>query len=289
MIVYPAVLFLSQYSSHTAGPIHSLYFSYSSLYYSSFFNNMRVSSLLSLALTAAAAAAYDIPANLQTFYDGVKNGGCKSFLKGDSNLQDGQGNKGFGFCNDLPGAVYLSGPGELGDMDIDCDGTAECGGDGDHQSQTAFDSELQEGGYGLKSLAADKQPYVVLGTNDVPVDTLSGGPVSPLSVVAVVCNNQLHYGIFGEARHLEYEELLINVRKAIPMATPTTSLAKPPFLLVRSVSPTTISAATTAMANMMCSTLLSLRRRLFLDPKVPTGRALIQRPSRLQSSLLVIK
>jgi len=154
---------------------------------------------LSLALTAAATvAAYDIPANLQTFYDRVKSGDCKSFVKGNSNLQDGQSNSGFGFCDDLPGAIYLSGPGELGDMDTDCDGSAACGGDGSFQGQTAFDSELQSGGYGLQSLAADKQPYVVLGTNDVPIDTLGGGPVQPLSVVAIVCNNQLHYGIFGD-------------------------------------------------------------------------------------------
>lgn len=28
--------------------------------------------------------------------------------------------------------------------------------------------------------------------------TSEGGPVPPLSVVAVVCNNELHYGIFGD-------------------------------------------------------------------------------------------
>lgn len=41
-------------------------------------------------------------------------------------------------------------------------------------------------------------PFVVLGTTDVAMDTLSGGPIEPLALVAVVCNGELHYAVFGD-------------------------------------------------------------------------------------------
>lgn len=159
---------------------------------------MRSTSLITLALTAAATVtAYDIPASLQTFYNGVKNGGCTSWLNGKHDQNDGYGKTGFGFCTDTTGIVYLSGPGMIGDMDVDCDGSSICGGDGSWQGQTAFDDELQNKGYGLESLEASVHTYVVLGTKDIDVDSLNGGPIEPLSVMAVVCNNELHYAVFG--------------------------------------------------------------------------------------------
>ncbi|KAI5794030.1 fungal chitosanase of glycosyl hydrolase group 75-domain-containing protein [Pyronema domesticum] len=158
---------------------------------------MLFTSLLSLSLAASAVSAYSIPPALQTFYNGVKNGGCKSYLKNRSNLNDGQGHSGFGFCTDTPGALYVSGPGELADMDIDCDGARNCGS-GDFQPQTSFDDILQSKGYGINNLDASKHTFVVLGTCDVPVDRISGGPIEPLSVIAIVCNNQLHYGVYGD-------------------------------------------------------------------------------------------
>ncbi|KAA8902930.1 fungal chitosanase of glycosyl hydrolase group 75-domain-containing protein [Sphaerosporella brunnea] len=159
---------------------------------------MRYSSLIALSLAVVGIRAYNIPPALQTFYNGVKNGGCKSWLDNNHNLQDGHGHKGFGFCTDTAGALYVSGPGELADMDIDCDGAHKCTGDGSFQSGTAFDDILQSQGYGIESLDASKHTFVVLGTCDVAVDTLTGGPIQPLSLVAVVCNNQLHYAVFGD-------------------------------------------------------------------------------------------
>ncbi|KAI5791884.1 fungal chitosanase of glycosyl hydrolase group 75-domain-containing protein [Geopyxis carbonaria] len=154
------------------------------------------SALLSL---AACVAAYDIPAGLQTYYDGVKAGGCSSFVEGRGDLNDGHGQSGYGFCTDTAGVVYISGKNDLADMDVDCDGSANCGGESqDYQPQTAFDSELQEGGYGIDSLDAGDIPFVVLGTCDVGIDSLSGGPIKPLSIVAVVCGGQLLYGVFGD-------------------------------------------------------------------------------------------
>jgi len=45
-------------------------------------------------------------------------------------------------------------------MDVDCDGSSACGGDGSYQPQTAFDSQLQSQGYGINALDAGHIPYV---------------------------------------------------------------------------------------------------------------------------------
>ena len=100
------------------------------------------------------------------------------------------------YCSDAStGAVYLKGPdGTYADMDIDCDGlnasTGLCNNDPSGQSQTAFQSEVQE--FGIEDLDAHVHPYVVLGNEgaDPSFDPQSAG-VQPLSVVAVVCNGQL--------------------------------------------------------------------------------------------------
>ena len=100
------------------------------------------------------------------------------------------------YCSDAStGAVYLKGPdGTYDDMDIDCDGlnasTGLCNNDPSGQSQTAFQSEVQE--FGIADLDAHVHPYVVLGNEgaDPSFDPQSAG-VKPLSVVAVVCNGQL--------------------------------------------------------------------------------------------------
>lgn len=89
------------------------------------------------------SAAHAIPSNVQTLFNTVKNGGCQKFVGNNQNLGDGQGNSGeiffrstgksrtepilifvhagFGFCADFEdqGFIYLAGPGELGDMDVD--------------------------------------------------------------------------------------------------------------------------------------------------------------------------
>jgi chitosanase len=59
-------------------------------------------------------------------------------------------------------------------------------------------SSVKGQGYGINNLDASKHTFVVLGTCDVPVDRISGGPIEPLSVIAIVCNNQLHYGVYGD-------------------------------------------------------------------------------------------
>ncbi|KIM76821.1 glycoside hydrolase family 75 protein [Piloderma croceum F 1598] len=144
--------------------------------------------------------AHSIPGNIQKLYNAVKHGGCQHYIHNNHTLSDGEGNRGFGFCTDYEdqGFIYLAGPGELGDMDVDCDGKESCSHDGDHQSGTAFDSILSRGRYGISKLDPLIHSYSVLGTCHVPVDKPSGGPVPPLSTVAVVCNNQLFYSVFGD-------------------------------------------------------------------------------------------
>jgi len=146
------------------------------------------------------STAHAIPSNVQTLFNTVKNGGCQKFVENNHNLGDGHGHSGFGFCTDFEdqGFIYLAGPGELGDMDVDCDGKESCPDDGDFQPGTAFDDTLSSNGYGISTLDARIHTYSVLGTCDVAIDKPSGGPVPALSTVAVVCNNQIFYSVFGD-------------------------------------------------------------------------------------------
>ncbi|KAF3290739.1 hypothetical protein TWF970_000005 [Orbilia oligospora] len=146
-------------------------------------------------LLAVTASAWTVPSNLQTFYNNVKNGGCKSYAGGKSNLNDGQGHSGFGFCTDTANVVYLTGKNSLGDMDIDCDGASNCGGlSGDWQAGTSFDDILVSKKYGVKTLDASIHQFSVLGTCNLNLE----GLISPLALVAVVCNNQLFYSVWGD-------------------------------------------------------------------------------------------
>ena len=75
-------------------------------------------------------------------------------------------------------------------MDVDCDGAnntgGDCANDPSGQSQTAFMDSLPQ--YGINDLDANVHPYVVFG--NAGFDPQSFG-MEPLSVMAVVCNNQL--------------------------------------------------------------------------------------------------
>jgi len=154
---------------------------------------------LALALTVALASAAEIPAGLQNFYANAKNQGCSKYVSGVSDLQDGQEPEttGYGFCQDKPGAIFLKGNGMWADMDVDCDGAENCPNNtSDFQPGTAFDDTLQSG-YGIQHLNALHHPYVVLGTSKAHFEG-DNAPLSPFALVAVICNNQLHYGFFGD-------------------------------------------------------------------------------------------
>lgn len=89
-------------------------------------------------------------------------------------------------------------------MDIDCDGAnrhaGKCSNDNSGQSRTAFMDDLEE--FGIKDLDANIHPYIVFGNDnkDSPDDEFDPRDhgMEPLSVMAVVCNGKLFYGIWGD-------------------------------------------------------------------------------------------
>lgn len=101
------------------------------------------------------------------------------------------------------GIVYLqSTGGRLANMDIDCDGIqggpaddGRCGDSSDTQSITAFADTVNSYGTGQRDLDANAHPYVVFGNDGSRPNWRTFDPqsvgVEPLSVMAVVCNNQL--------------------------------------------------------------------------------------------------
>lgn len=75
-------------------------------------------------------------------------------------------------------------------MDVDCDGAnrrgGKCANDLTGQSMTAFMDEVKP--FGISDLDANIHSYVVLGTDSFDPQSIG---VESLSVVAVVCNDQL--------------------------------------------------------------------------------------------------
>ncbi|KAF7718842.1 Chitosanase [Penicillium ucsense] len=155
--------------------------------------------VLTAVFSAGIASAYDIPQNLQQIYNNHKSGKCNNKLAGG--FTDGIGGATtFAYCGDINGAIFLHSLGNGGqydNMDVDCDGAnnhgGDCANDPSGQSQTAFMDSLPQ--YGIQDLDANVHPYVVFG--NAGFDPQSYG-MEPLSVMAVVCNNQLLYGIWGD-------------------------------------------------------------------------------------------
>ncbi|KAF6838249.1 fungal chitosanase [Colletotrichum plurivorum] len=169
--------------------------------------------LVALGCVATTIAALELPSNVKDFYDHVRGKGkCDKVLKGGFHSSDGDSGD-FGYCGDYLDdykIMYLQGKdGQLVNMDIDCDGTqngpgsdGRCQSSTDTQSETTFRDDLRGYGTGQRDLNAFVHPYVVFGNEG----TKSGWPtfdpqkhgVKPLSVMAVICNNKLLYGIWGE-------------------------------------------------------------------------------------------
>ncbi|KAM5433474.1 hypothetical protein MferCBS31731_007111 [Microsporum ferrugineum] len=152
----------------------------------------------------ASAAGRPVPDNLMALYDYAKNNQCDKPLS-SNRFKDGHGRSGFMYCGDYKGVVYLSGPpspmGRLGDADVDCDGAnrskGDCANDLTGQGQTTFKDELAS--YGIDDLDSNLHSYVVFGNEGKKPSYLpSDSGIEPLSVIAVVCNNRLFYGIWGD-------------------------------------------------------------------------------------------
>ena len=135
-----------------------------------------------LALTKNCTTANQIP-NSHTYK--LDDGSTTSICS----LKGGTGNAG--------GAIFYT-----ADMDIDCDGitTAHCPGTGAdmdccYQDQTSFHGPNSMSNKDGTSLASENTPYVVV-PQDVKfpgLDQNNGG-----NIVAVIYNNQLEFGVFGD-------------------------------------------------------------------------------------------
>ncbi|KID70305.1 Endo-chitosanase [Metarhizium brunneum] len=142
----------------------------------------------------ALASAYQLPPKLRAIYDAHKNGSCSSPLSSPMT-------NGTVYCGDLANAIFLKSSDGYDDMDIDCDGannsTGDCANDPTGQGQTAFMDEVSQ--FGIPDLDTHIHPYVVFGNVDgSPTFVPQDRGMRPLSVMAVVCDNQLFYGVWGD-------------------------------------------------------------------------------------------
>ncbi|CAG8894240.1 unnamed protein product [Penicillium egyptiacum] len=165
------------------------------------------------------AFAYEVPANLQEIYKSHKNTECKNLLA--KGFDDGdEGTTDMGYCGDIDGAIFLhstSKGGSYADMDIDCDGANNsaggCSNDQSGQGVTAFQDEVEH--FGIKDLDANIHPYVVFGNEDhKPRFMPDEHGMEHLSVMAIVCGDKLHYGIWGDTNgHTSTGEASISLAK----------------------------------------------------------------------------
>ncbi|GAB1309859.1 Endo-chitosanase [Madurella fahalii] len=171
--------------------------------------------LPSLSLVAFSIAR-DVPRNVRDFYDTVRSQGSCSRKLVTSFYSSETGTNSFAYCGDhldTQRVLYIQGrQGALANMDIDCDGRhggvlddGRCSASRspDRQSTTAFRATIA--GYdvpGVPDLNPYVHPYVVFGnTGRKPgwpnFDPTAYG-IRPLSVMAVVCGDQLVYGVWGD-------------------------------------------------------------------------------------------
>ncbi|OAQ60363.1 glycoside hydrolase family 75 [Pochonia chlamydosporia 170] len=153
---------------------------------------MRFCTIYTALVFSGVASAYQLPANLKAIYNAHKAGTCKKALSGKSS-------SGAVFCGDIPNALFLKGSsGNYDNMDIDCDGADDkagaCSNDPSGYGETSFKDTVQS--YGISDLNANIHPYVVF--NEAPYFNPQKYGMKPLSVMAVVCNNQVWYGIWGD-------------------------------------------------------------------------------------------
>ncbi|GJN70713.1 chitosanase [Purpureocillium lilacinum] len=175
--------------------------------------SFRSSLAVTAAVLGAVASARDVPSNVKSFYDGIRaQKQCRNVLAGGfHSVQGDSGN--FEYCGDHMqdyNVVYLQGRGgQLANMDIDCDGIqrgpaddGRCGSSDDTQSQTSFKDTVASYGTGQRDLDANAHPYVVFGNDGSKPGWRKFNPqqygIEPLSVMAVVCNNKLIYGVWGD-------------------------------------------------------------------------------------------
>jgi hypothetical protein len=161
-----------------------------------------VLAFLTFALLTLSVSTHSVPRNVQAFSHRVRSDrrlctGAKRLATGFFASEDGPPR--FSYCLEpTANVIYLNGPHTaLADMDIDCDGDQHFRGDGrcgsstDTQAQTSFQDEVSK--FGIPDLNANIHSYVVFGNegNYTPTFDPREFGVKPLSVMAVVCGDQL--------------------------------------------------------------------------------------------------
>ncbi|TDZ73428.1 Endo-chitosanase [Colletotrichum trifolii] len=180
--------------------------------------------LLILGVFTVSLAALDLPSNVKDFYDHVRHRRkCNHVLKGGFHSEEGDGGN-FGYCGDFLDdykIIYIQGnKGQLANMDIDCDGIqngtgydGRCASSTDTQSQTTFWETLRGYNVGQSDLNSNVHPYVVFGNQGTkqgwPTFDPRAHDVQPLSVMAVVCNKKLVYGIWGDTNGDDGPEAMV--------------------------------------------------------------------------------
>ncbi|TID01677.1 Endo-chitosanase [Colletotrichum higginsianum] len=191
----------------------------------------RINLFVLLTLVVTPVLTLDVPSNVKDFYSFVRGRNkCKHALSKGFHSSEGDSGD-FVYCGDYLDEyqiIYLQGKnGQLANMDVDCDG-AQGGGDGrcasstDTQSETTFRDTLRGYGTGGRDLNASLHSYVVFGNEG----TKSGWPtfdptqhgVRPLSLMAIVCNDRLVYGIWGDTNGDDGPEAMVG-EASISLAT----------------------------------------------------------------------
>ncbi|GIC88914.1 glycoside hydrolase family 75 protein [Aspergillus udagawae] len=172
-------------------------------------------------LFACQVTAKNVPSALKAFYNKARSGGdctgADALQTGFYNTERSGGQT--TYCTKyLPTGkgFYLKGPGsDLANMDIDCDGE-QSSGDGRCKSSTDTQGQTRWGlrhpeKYGVGDLNANIHPYVVLGNEGSYCPTFDPRTVGvePLSIVAVVCGDELVYGVWGDTNGDDNEHPMV--------------------------------------------------------------------------------
>ncbi|KAK4447783.1 glycoside hydrolase family 75 protein [Podospora aff. communis PSN243] len=170
-------------------------------------------SLALLSIAVSSTLARDVPHNIRALYHNIKSNASCSLALASGFWSSDNGDNSFTYCADHlhdKNIIYIQGTnGALANMDIDCDGEqggpaddGRCRAGGDTQPVTAFQDVVAGYGKGINDLNANVHPYVVFGNMGDKQGWVTFDPrefgVEPLSVMAVVCGDQLIYGVWGD-------------------------------------------------------------------------------------------